>query len=208
MMLDQRELSLPVERTFQNQRPGASTSLLPATRTCTVSIWALKRRSRAIRRSYPCACLALCQRKRTCALAMTERGAGPACFGPGGLLEASAGCAIAAAAATTASVAATARSRVEENLPILRHIDADMCGSLPRVRGRALRERPQTCPGRVNHPFGPDRDGPQSSVRRPRTSASERPSRERNQKPRPTPSETSITCSPTANAIAWGKSIG
>ena len=38
MMFDQRELTLPVERTFQNQRPGSSSSLACAARTCTVSI--------------------------------------------------------------------------------------------------------------------------------------------------------------------------
>ena len=51
VMFDQRELTLPVERTFQNQRPGASSRRAPAARTWTVCICAVKRRSRAIRRS-------------------------------------------------------------------------------------------------------------------------------------------------------------
>ncbi len=50
-MFDQRELTLPALRTFQNQRPGSSTSLADALRRCTVSICERKLRSRATRRS-------------------------------------------------------------------------------------------------------------------------------------------------------------
>src|SRR4051794_33905564 len=109
MMFDQRELTLPVERTFQNQRPGASSRLLPRTRTCTVSIWEAKRRSRAILRSYPFARLTLCQRNGTCAVRTTERGAGAACFGPGGRREAFAGAARARIASARPHDAKTAR---------------------------------------------------------------------------------------------------
>ena len=50
-MFDQRELTLPAARTFQNQRPGSSTSCALAPRECSVCICDLKLRSRATRRS-------------------------------------------------------------------------------------------------------------------------------------------------------------
>ena len=50
-MFDQRELILPAERTFQNQRPGRSSSCALTPRRRSVCICDLKPRSRATRRS-------------------------------------------------------------------------------------------------------------------------------------------------------------
>ena len=50
-MFDQRELTLPAERTFQNQRPGSSSSCVLAPRSRSVCICDVKPRSRATRRS-------------------------------------------------------------------------------------------------------------------------------------------------------------
>ena len=50
-MFDQRELIPPVERTFQNQRPGSSVTRARTPLTCNVCMALVKRRSRAMRRS-------------------------------------------------------------------------------------------------------------------------------------------------------------
>ena len=152
-MFDQRELSLPVERTFQNQRPGVSSRLAP--RDAHVHRLHLGGEAPVARDPQVIALGALGlvpaeRHLRACARPSAER-ARPA-SARAGASAASAGTATASTASASASGVATARSRVEENLPIPLHIDSGMCRSLPRAGGRRILERQWSRPG-------PDRAG-------------------------------------------------
>ena len=197
-MFDQRELTLPVERTFQNQRPGEQQQL----RVHDAHVHRLHLGGEAAVARDPqvvaLGALGLVPAERdlralddrSAARAQPASGRGDAWTRPPSPRR----------RRPSARPRMTLRPRAAESRRTCPYlcISTQVCATSSPARG-------DVAPRKA---VGPKPGRPQSSVRRPRTSASDRPSRERNQKPRPTPSVTSITCRPTANAIACGKSIG